>query len=140
MKYLAIILSTLGICLLSPPAYASSANIEPTVCKATKWPYSRSQPKGELFKQIEALDRPTLIEYYFGELTTTGSKESVASELALYLSQTEMNADLRTFYKFLEASAGLKESKIPTRKLDLTELCEVYAKTLAIGKTSPQYN
>lgn len=131
MRRLSILLAISALIGFGP--YSAGASAGPSSgysCKATPWPFSRTQSRRDLYKQMEQLDRATLVEYYFGELTQRSHKPSLAQPLAVYLIGTELDPDLRGFFRFLKAGARLNGTSAKPRLLKKGEICDSYGKVL----------
>lgn len=93
-------------------------------CRATPWPFSRKDDARSLKSLLDGIKRGAVIEYFFAELVHPG-RPSLASSLGKFLAGTELNPDLRAYWKLL-----VMASEDPAAEIELKEVCSLYAKVL----------
>jgi hypothetical protein len=138
IKMIALLMTVLCVSVSAAPkapgpAYAQAKKIRvpaQETCKATPWPYSRTDSKEDLQALLNQLDRQSIVQYYFRELTQPG-QPSLAVPLKIYLVATEQDEDLRNYYRLLAWAANLEETGTAPRVLPLKEICELLARLRA---------
>ena len=120
-------LFAIGVLVLLAPAFA---NAEEIACKATRWPYSRTQDKRSYYKIFDESEREALTEYLFYEVTHPLGPYT-AYYLVTFLANTGEDEGLRKFFESVKWGAELESEKSEPRKLNLEEVCFYYRKIVA---------